>query len=79
MSMARHLQERALAAQTPRERAQLAEAFAEAVDNVLESIALEAKLAREARETAETSPEQGLTRNEPAEIPPAGPAKIVKH
>ena len=79
LKLATELQRQALAASTPRAKAELAIAFAEVADEVRRTIALQARLEREARETAGSG---GTPRPQPRPrraAPDIVPSNTVKH
>jgi hypothetical protein len=84
--LARKLQRDALAAETPRTKADLALAFTAVADEVRRAIALEARLVREWREADPAAAAAGQTlrrRHRRAESEPAAPVVVppdtIKH
>jgi hypothetical protein len=83
VELAQHLKRQAEFAETAKAKADLAAAFAAIADEVARSVALEARLLREAREAALTDPRRRprgreIAQPDAAPADPAGP-KIVKH
>jgi hypothetical protein len=78
--VAKDLHQQALAASTPRAKAELALAFAQVADEVRRTIALQARLERDAKDTAASGgTPRPARRTRRGETPDPVPPNTVKH